>query len=676
MREALQVPSDLPPALSEKDDLYVFFTSGTSGKIPKGVVGSHRSTLRRIQWFQDTFQQLPKVAKRTPLTFVDSIAELLGTLLAPETVLVSLLGGPHATQLTDIGTLVQSTECCQVSMLPSQLEQLLRYRQSYPNACSCLKRIIISGEPCTENLWNAFRRAFYDVDKEEFHCQLVNLYGQTETTADCCAAVLTSISHDQVVVNHTVTIGKPLRDDVVIEEKSIGDDPELVELVVSGASCLANGYLIGSQDSGGFGWDGGRRLFETGDTGFYRDGFWYVQGRKDDVVKINGEWTNPAAVESAFLEFCRLHGLFPLPLTAASVVDDRLFIVVERVSGQASIEFSREIMKEKTRLPWNMIPHHVLECSAIPRTPGTGKVDRFQIKRLVRSMMDRQVNVGSSETTSEPNESLLLLFMKIVADVLQVPEAKVSELNNSKSFIDLGGDSASAISLHYELRLQWWPQFVDYIATMGLHPGVLNQPLCGHTPTQILNASTVIDIWQIITNGRTNEKKRCSKRARHDSQHHSSLEFAANTRTVWDEHHESIDFAACIDITPTVLESKKEATGILAGCQNGVIQRVLCDRSGLEVVKSHHLTGYRVGFEFSNEKDRLFVCANRHPKASETLVGPKVLVLSIDLLEVQWSFEISVGEDVLSSPIVWENLLWVVTSSSQDDSKHMGTRSN
>ncbi|KAG7358964.1 non-ribosomal peptide synthetase [Nitzschia inconspicua] len=440
MREALRVPSDLPPALSDKDDLYVFFTSGTSGKIPKGVVGPHRSTLRRIQWFQDTFQQLPKVAKRTPLTFVDSIAELLGTLLAPETVLVSLLGGPYATQLTDIGTLVQSTECCQVSMLPSQLEQLLRYRQSYPNACSSLKRIIISGEPCTENLWNAFRRAFYDVDKEEFHCQLVNLYGQTETTADCCAAVLTSLSHDQVVVNHTVTIGKPLRDDIVIEEKSIGDDPALVELVVSGASCLANGYLIGSQDSGGFGWDSvrGRRLFETGDTGFFRNGFWYVQGRKDDVVKVNGEWTNPAAVESAFLEFCRLHGLSPLPLTAASVVDDRLYIVVERVSGQASIEFSREIMKEKTRLPWNMIPHQVLECSAIPRTPGAGKVDRFQIKRLVRSMMNRRVNVGSSETTSEPNESLLLLFIKIVADVLQVPEAKVSELNNSKILYRFG----------------------------------------------------------------------------------------------------------------------------------------------------------------------------------------------------------------------------------------------
>lgn len=96
MKEQIRVPSHFPapggrreqfqvaaPSSSNEsrdgggnDDMYVMFTSGTSGNAPKAVVGSHRSTFRRLGWFRSTFDASPRVARRTKLTFVGTFYSL------------------------------------------------------------------------------------------------------------------------------------------------------------------------------------------------------------------------------------------------------------------------------------------------------------------------------------------------------------------------------------------------------------------------------------------------------------------------------------------------------------------------------------------------------------------------------------------------------------------------
>ena len=78
--EPMDVPQTLP-RLRYNDDLYILFTSGTSGNTPKAVVGSQSSTLHRLQWFDSTFSCSKIVARRSKLIFVDSINELLSALL-------------------------------------------------------------------------------------------------------------------------------------------------------------------------------------------------------------------------------------------------------------------------------------------------------------------------------------------------------------------------------------------------------------------------------------------------------------------------------------------------------------------------------------------------------------------------------------------------------------------
>jgi acyl-coenzyme A synthetase/AMP-(fatty) acid ligase len=71
MKEQIRVP-ELDPNVEHRhsDELYVLFTSGTSLRQPKAVVGSHQSTYRRLKWWRGTFSPSPRVARRTRLSFV------------------------------------------------------------------------------------------------------------------------------------------------------------------------------------------------------------------------------------------------------------------------------------------------------------------------------------------------------------------------------------------------------------------------------------------------------------------------------------------------------------------------------------------------------------------------------------------------------------------------------
>ncbi|CAB9499891.1 D-alanine--D-alanyl carrier protein ligase [Seminavis robusta] len=751
LQERLDVPSYLPQDVQDRakqnDNLYVLFTSGTSGQTPKAVIGSQQSTLQRLQWFQQTFPPLRRVAKRTPLTFVDAIAELLGTLLTRESLLVALVHNNSGTnsfvETLNMARLIEETQCHQISLLPSQLDPILRLQQHHHQSLVSLQRIVISGEPCLPSLWHCFCQVFASNS-----CQLINLYGQTETTGDCCAAILTELPSEQVVVHNTVAIGRPICSNTSIHTADAatfmaatctidnGNHDSTTnqghELIVSGYDCLANGYLGNDATEKGFTINEGKTTsFATGDIGFCRNGIWYVQGRKDYVQKVNGVWTAPSEVETAFLDYYRrmqdsAASTDSLEAAAAAILDNRVYVLLER-QGDSTIDFSRERIKQKTGLPWNLIPQQVFPCHSLPRTSGTGKVDRAQVMNILKARIqeERSSRPKCKDTTATmtngsnemdvSKQALLGRFRAVVESVLIpswdiangedvsgdstpvgtcAPRHDHSDIDMSKSFVELGGDSALAVSLHYQLRMDWGAHYAVFANSLAEKNGIKQEtnPLSDVTPMGLLNAESLMLTFSALTKEPSTkvEDAELSRKRPKLSNDGVKPEFKHEALTVWCNSHASAAFAACVDVTPIVTTAPKSNNAqeyrIVAGCQNGVAQMIalrsletslLPDKKdifeGTRTGFCHHFTGWRISYMLlhdpssggDNLSTMIIVCLVRHPKqVPEATTGAKVVAMSTDMSFIHWAREFDLLDTVASPPVVCDDRLWVVVTSS------------
>jgi acetyl-CoA synthetase len=115
----------------------------------------------------------------------------------------------------------------------------------------------------------------------------------------------------------------------------------------------------------------------TGDR-FVRDqdGFYFFRGRKDDLVKVSGQWVNPIEVQRCLLDHPDVHECVVLPV---ELPDKRMtlkaFVVMAGPvhDREASTRALQDHVKRKL-VPYKY-PRLVAFLPELPKT-GTGKVDR------------------------------------------------------------------------------------------------------------------------------------------------------------------------------------------------------------------------------------------------------------------------------------------------------------
>ncbi|MEM1429643.1 MAG: benzoate-CoA ligase family protein [Pseudomonadota bacterium] len=118
----------------------------------------------------------------------------------------------------------------------------------------------------------------------------------------------------------------------------------------------------------------------TGDRFVERDGYYYFQGRADDLVKVSGQWVWPLEVERCLNEHPDVHECAVL----AEELEDRrtvLRAVVRLVDGQARDAAQTDRLRAyvKAHLAPHKAPRVVDYVTELPKT-GTGKIDRQAIR--------------------------------------------------------------------------------------------------------------------------------------------------------------------------------------------------------------------------------------------------------------------------------------------------------
>jgi acyl-coenzyme A synthetase/AMP-(fatty) acid ligase len=139
----------------------------------------------------------------------------------------------------------------------------------------------------------------------------------------------------------------------------------------------------------------------TGDR-FVRDqdGFYFFRGRKDDLIKVSGQWVNPIEVQRCLLDHPDVRECLVLPVR---LPDERMalkaFVVMTEPvrDPKAATRALQDYVKRKL-VPYKY-PRLVAFLPELPKT-GTDKIDRQAL--LSGAMASKRVGVVSRQRSVTP----------------------------------------------------------------------------------------------------------------------------------------------------------------------------------------------------------------------------------------------------------------------------------
>jgi benzoate-CoA ligase family protein len=120
--------------------------------------------------------------------------------------------------------------------------------------------------------------------------------------------------------------------------------------------------------------------FYTGDR--YRvdeDGFYWYEGRSDDMIKVGGLWVSPVEIENTLIEHPAVQEAAVVGVPVEGLTRIRAYVVLK--SGVSPSEALSQELQEwcKQRLARYKYPHFVTFTSDLPKTV-TGKIQRFKLR--------------------------------------------------------------------------------------------------------------------------------------------------------------------------------------------------------------------------------------------------------------------------------------------------------
>lgn len=402
------------------DAAYAVYTSGSTGN-PKGVLHEYGNIDQCAQVTPERDEYPETVfAYTAALNFVAAQLYLIDATLCARTVFLisaALMRDPDALHKTLEEQRVEST------FLPPS------FLRHYDNPASHLKKIYTGSAPAND--------IYYPDGPEVEHN-----YAMSET----------GFFVFQYILDHAYDIpplGKPTLD---IGAVLLREDDTLVEGAnEQGELCFVNDYIRGyinlpEQTAHAFRpspLDPKVRLFHTGDMA-YRDeeGKYYIAGRIDDMVKIDGNRIEPAEIEAAVKKLTGLEDVMVRGFQDKSRAYVAAYVIEKEAVNKGlwdgtKLTIDREALSK--RLPYYMIPTYFIAVEQFPKN-ANGK---FVRKELPAPDITRYFKEYKA-----PANMLQEKICKGFEKVLQLTKIGIDD-----DFYELGGDSIATMNLLGELNL-------------------------------------------------------------------------------------------------------------------------------------------------------------------------------------------------------------------------------
>ena len=119
------------------------------------------------------------------------------------------------------------------------------------------------------------------------------------------------------------------------------------------------------------------------------DGYYWYEGRSDDMIKVSGLWVSPIEIESALMEHAAVAESAVVGIEVNGFTKIKAFVIVKG-AATADEALVAELQEHcKSRLQRFQFPHMIEFVSELPKTV-TGKIQRYKLREPARETAQAQ----------------------------------------------------------------------------------------------------------------------------------------------------------------------------------------------------------------------------------------------------------------------------------------------
>ena len=358
---------EVPPAPTRKDDMaFWLYSSGSTGK-PKAVVHLHHD----IPYTCVTYaEQVLDITERDTTFSTTGLFHAYGfgnNLSFPYWVGAStVLHAGRNTPATVLETIEKRRPTLFFSA-PTLYNAILNFEGAQARDLSSIRHCVAAAEALPAEVWRRWNDAF--------GLTILDGVGSTEMLHIYCSNRLDDVRPG--------SSGKPVPGyelKILDGEGSPVQPGDAGDLYVKGDSALALYWAQHEKTK--------RSVlgewFSTGDR--YRvdgDGFYWYEGRSDDMIKVSGLWVSPIEIESVLMEHPAVAESAVVGISVDGFTKIKAFVIT-RGDATAGDALATELQEHcKKRLQRFQYPHLVEFVQELPKTV-TGKIQRYKLREPAR----------------------------------------------------------------------------------------------------------------------------------------------------------------------------------------------------------------------------------------------------------------------------------------------------
>jgi len=385
-----------PVAMDAEDPLFILYTSGTTGK-PKGILHTQAGYLlfayQTFRWVFD-IKDDDIYWCTADIGWITGHSYIIYGPLANAATTMMYEGSPTYPKPNRFWKIIEKHGVTIFYTAPTAIRALMKEGNKWPKSCNLnsLRLLGTVGEPINPEAWMWY---FKFIGKKR--CPIVDTWWQTETGG----ILITPLPGATPLKPGSATLPFPgIVADVLKENGGRAKPNEGGHLVIKRPWPGMLRTVWGDDERykktyfGKF-----KHIYLTGDSARYdKEGYFWIMGREDDVIKVSGHRIGTAEVESHIVSH-------------KSVAEAAVVPVPDKIKGWIIYAFVilKKGFKQSDKLREDIIAHvskhmgHIAKperlqfADDLPKT-RSGKI----MRRILKAIAEGQEDVGNTSTLSDP----------------------------------------------------------------------------------------------------------------------------------------------------------------------------------------------------------------------------------------------------------------------------------